>query len=83
MLAKDLLGGNEPLTLTVQPRGLGNAKIGDQQIYPWGSWSLYDPPVVIDYSAIDDLSGMIEIYMDGKATEYNYVVENINVIFTA
>ena len=83
MLNKELLGRGvgEPLTLTVQPYSLGYAKIGDQEIYPWGSYYFSSPPVVVDYSTIDDLSAMIEVYMDGKTTLQGYIVENINVTF--
>lgn len=84
MINRELLGGGgigEPLTLTVQPYSLGSAKIGDQEIYPFGSYYFSDPPVVMDYSTIDDLSAMIEVYMDGRTSLQGYIVENINVIF--
>ena len=35
----------------------------------------------MEYSAINDLSAMIEVYMDGRTTLQGYIVENINVIF--
>ena len=35
----------------------------------------------MDYSIIDDLSAMIEVYMDGRTTLQGYIVENINVTF--
>lgn len=83
MINRELLGGgvSEPLTLTVQPYSLGSAKIGNQTIYPFDSYSFSSPPVVMDYSAIDDLSAMIEVYMDGRTSLQGYIVENINVTF--
>lgn len=35
----------------------------------------------MDYSAINDLSAMIEVYMDGRVSLQGYIVENINVTF--
>lgn len=83
MVNRELLGGtiSEPLTLTVQPYGLGSATIGDQTIYPFDSYSMSSPPVVMEYSAINDLSAMIEVYMDGPLILQGYIVENINVTF--
>lgn len=83
MINRELLGGtiSEPLTLTVQPYSLGRATIGNQTIYPFDSYSMSSPPVVMDYSVINDLSAMIEVYIDGRVSLQGYIVENINVIF--
>ena len=80
MINRELLGGtiSEPLTLTVQPYSLGRATIGNQTIYPFDSYSMSSPPVVMDYSVINDLSAMIEVYMDGRVSLQGYIVENMD-----
>ena len=35
----------------------------------------------MEYSTINDLSAMIEVYMDGRVSLQGYIVENINVTF--
>lgn len=68
------------LTFTFVNRGnLGHCKIGDQLI---SSHDGHDTdPVVVPYSQIQDLSGLVYVYIDGIASGESYHTENINVTY--
>lgn len=73
------LGGGGQLTLTIYPNGLGNAKIGNQFLASWPSE--IPGPYIINYSDIQDLSGQIEVYIDGRTTDHPVLTNISNEFF--